>query len=142
MLAGGLATLVREKLAGVVTPDAEAVTLYGPPTLPLAVKMAAVATPCALVVAVFTLPAKVPLAPVPGAANVTVTPLTGLLRESLTVACRDVANGVLIVVLCGVPAVAAIVAAVPPVPMVALNAANTTPQLPDAANDPPAEAVP
>jgi hypothetical protein len=77
------------------------------------VKTAAVATPDAFVVAVFTPPANVPLAPLPGAVNVTVTPLTGLLKESLTVACSWVVNAVLTVALCGVPAVAAMLAAVP-----------------------------
>jgi len=82
----------------------------------LAVKIAAVATPCAFVAAVFAPPAKVPLAPLPGDANVTVTPLTGLLRESLTVACSWAANAVLTVALCGVPAVAVMVVAVPTPP--------------------------
>lgn len=49
---------------------------------------AAVATPDALVIAVFRPPANVPLAPLPGAAKVTVAPLTGLLKESFTVACN------------------------------------------------------
>ena len=79
----------------------------------LAVKTAAVAIPCALVVAVFTPPANVPLAPLPGAAKVTVTPLTGLLNESLTVACSCVAYAVFTVALCGVPAVAVMLAAAP-----------------------------
>ena len=79
----------------------------------LAVKIAEVATPLALVVAVLTPPANVPLAPVAGAANVTTTPLTGLLPESLTVATSGVANEVLIAALCGVPPVAAIEAAAP-----------------------------
>lgn len=52
---------------------------------------AAVATPDAFVVAMFTPPAKVPLAPVPGAANVTVTPLTGLPPASFTVVWNAVA---------------------------------------------------
>jgi hypothetical protein len=42
--------------------------------------------------------------------NVTVTPLTGLLPASVTVACSAVANAVLTVVLCGVPAVAVMLA--------------------------------
>jgi hypothetical protein len=52
----------------------------------LAVNVTDVATPLAFVVAVFTPPANVPLAPLPGAVNVTVTPETGLLDASLTVA--------------------------------------------------------
>jgi hypothetical protein len=79
----------------------------------LAVNTGAVATPLAFVVAVFTPPAKVPLAPLPGAVKVTVTPLTGLPPESLTVACSCVANAVLMVALCGVPAVAVMLAAAP-----------------------------
>ena len=92
-----------------------------------AVKIADVATPEALVVAVFTPPANVPLAPLPGAVNVTVTPLTGLLLESFTVACSWVANAVLIVALCGVPLVAAIEAAAPAVFVSAKFAGVATP---------------
>ena len=76
-------------------------------------KIGAVATPCAFVVAVFTPFANVPLALLPGAANVTVMPLTGLLRESFTVACNWVAKAVLMVALCDTPAVAEILAAAP-----------------------------
>ena len=79
----------------------------------LAVKMGAVATPCALLVAVFIPPAKVPLAPLVGAANVTVTPFTGLFDASLTVACSCAANAVLTVALCGVPAVAVMLEGAP-----------------------------
>ena len=79
----------------------------------LAVKIAAVATPEALVVAVVTPPANVPLAPLPGAVNVTVTPLTRLFPESFTVACSWVVNAALTVALCGEPAVAVIVAGAP-----------------------------
>src|ERR1700688_317826 len=82
----------------------------------LAVHTAEFATPLAFVTAVFTPPANVPLAPVcAGAVNVTVTPLPGLLPESFTVACSAVVNAVLIVALCGVPAVAAMLAADPAV---------------------------
>jgi hypothetical protein len=79
----------------------------------LAVKTAAVATPWALVVAVFTPPANVPLAPLDGAVKVTVTPLTALLDASLTVACSCVVKAVLMEALCGVPAVAATLAGAP-----------------------------
>jgi hypothetical protein len=123
MLAGGLATLVSEKLAGVATPVAVAVTLYGPPAVPLAVKTAEVATPLAFVTAVFTPPAKVPLAPLAGAVNVTVTPLIGLFEASFTVACSCVAKAVLTAALCGVPPVAVIVGPATP-PPAALNAAK------------------
>src|SRR5262249_19589499 len=84
-----------------------------PPEVLFAVKTGAVATPDALVVAVFTPPAKVPVAPLFGAVKVTVTPLTGLLNESITVACSWMAKAVLTVALCGVPAVAVIVGVAP-----------------------------
>src|SRR5258708_222278 len=109
ILAGALARLVREKLAGVESTSTEAFTLFGPPAVLLAVKIAAVATPCALVTAVLTPPANVPLAPLVGAVKVTVTPLTGLLDASLTVSCSCVANVLLIDPLwCG-PLVATII---------------------------------
>ena len=79
----------------------------------LAVKRGASATPCAFVVAVFTPPANVPLAPLAGAVKVTVTLFTGLFPASLTVACSCVANAVLMVALCGVPAVAVMLAGGP-----------------------------
>jgi hypothetical protein len=79
------------------------------------VKIAEVATPEALVTAVFTPPAKVPLAPLKGAANVTVTPLKGLPPASFTVACKGLAKAVLIGALCGVPPVAAMDAGAPTV---------------------------
>ena len=69
--------------------------------------VAEVATPLALVVAVFTPPAKVPLAPLPGGVNVTTTPLTGLFPESVTVATNGAANAVLIGALCPEPLVTA-----------------------------------
>jgi hypothetical protein len=72
-----------------------------------AVNAGATATPLLFVVAVTVAdPAKVPLAPLAGAAKVTMAPLTGLLLAFFTVACSAVGNGVLIVALCGVPAVA------------------------------------
>ena len=55
------------------------------------------------------------VAPVEGAVNVTVTPLTGLPPESLTVACNAVPKTPLIVALCGVPAVAVMLDAAPTV---------------------------
>ena len=82
----------------------------------MAVNAGAVATPLLLVVAVAVAePPNVPLAPLPGAVNVTTTPLTGLLPTSFTVACSVVANVVLTVALCGVPLVAVTLAAVPEV---------------------------
>jgi hypothetical protein len=74
-----------------------------------AVKIAEVATPDVLVVAVFTPPANDPLGPELGAANVTTTPLTGLPCESLTVATSG-AKAVPIFALCGVPEVATMLA--------------------------------
>ena len=80
-----------------------------------AVKMEEFATPLAsLAAVVVAVPfAKVPLAPLPGAVNVTVTPLTALFPASFTVACSGVTNGVLIAALCGVPKVAVMLAAAP-----------------------------
>ena len=49
-------------------------------------------------------PPNVALAPPAGAVNVTVTPLSKLPPLSFTVACSAVANAVLTVALCGVPA--------------------------------------
>jgi len=124
--AGVDAVLVSEKLAGVATPGAEAVTVNGP-AVPLAVNTAEVATPEALVTAVFTPPANVPLAPLPGAVNVTVTPLTGLPPESVTVATNGAAKAVLMVVVCPDPLVAAMDAAGPAVFVNAKFAGVATP---------------
>ena len=79
----------------------------------LAVKTGAVATPLVFVVAVFTPPANVPLAPLVGAVNVTTTPLTGLFPESVTVATNGAPNAVLIVALCPDPLVTTTFAADP-----------------------------
>ena len=78
----GVPTSVRfvsKKFAGVVTPDAVAVTVYGPPATPFALNVGAVATPCVFVttIAVDEPPINVPLAPVLGAANVTMIPFAG-----------------------------------------------------------------
>jgi hypothetical protein len=74
-----------------------------------------IATPVALVVSVsVVIPfAKVPLAEVLGALNVTATPLTGFKLLSRTVAAKGAANVVLIAALCGVPLVAVIAAGGP-----------------------------
>ena len=53
------------------------------------------------------------LAPVDGAANVTVTPLTGLLPASRTVTCSCAAKAAVIAADCGVPPVAAMAAGGP-----------------------------
>ena len=55
-------------------------------------------------------PLKTPLDPVVGAANVTVTPLNGLLPLSFTNACSSVAKGRFTVVLCELPALTATLA--------------------------------
>jgi hypothetical protein len=66
-----------------------------------------VAIPLALVLAVVVSdPLKLALAPLAGAEKVTVTPLTGLLLASFTVACSAVVKPVLTDALCAVPAVA------------------------------------
>jgi hypothetical protein len=93
-LAGAAARLVSEKFAD-VAPVALATTLYGPPAVAFAVKTGEFAIPLAFVVAVLTPPAKVPLAPLVGAVNVTRTPLTGLFPASVTVATKGAANAVL-----------------------------------------------
>jgi hypothetical protein len=73
-----------------------------------------VATPLELVVSVSVTPgvvvAKVPLAPVPGAVNVTVTPLAGVVPD-ITVATRVFVNGAPTTALCPPPLVAAMVTA-------------------------------
>jgi len=117
--------LVRVKLAGVVTPETLAVTLYEP-VVELAVIAEDVATPLALVTAVFPL-TKVALAPEPGTAKVTVIPLTGLFPASFTVTWSADPNAVLITALCGVPAVAVIDAGVPTVFVRAKLAGVVTP---------------
>jgi hypothetical protein len=61
--------------------------------------------------------ANVPLAPVLGAGNVTVTPGTPLPLPSLTVAWNGVAKAVLITALCGVPLVGAMLAGEPALTM-------------------------
>ena len=72
--------------------------------------------------------ANVPLATAPGAVNVTLTPGTRFPPLSFTVACKAVPNAVLIVALCGLPAVAAIEAAAPTVLVSAKFAGVATPE--------------
>src|ERR1700726_3164354 len=69
--------------------------------------MADVATPDAFVVAVFAPLAKLPLAPVLGGVNVTVTPFTRFPLALVTVTTKGAGKDVLIAALCGVPLVAA-----------------------------------
>ena len=99
----GAAILVSEKVAGIATPvtDASTVKLPG---VELAMNAGEVATPDAFVIAVAVLPppARVTLAPVEGAVNETITPLSGLLPASLTVAASGLANALLTVALCWV----------------------------------------
>ena len=110
-VAGGADKFVSEKFAE-VAPAALASTLYGPPTILFAVNTAEVATPL-VVAAVFTPPAKVPLAPLPGAVNVTTTPFTGLFPASVTIATNGAPNAVLIGALCPEPLVTTTFAAGP-----------------------------
>ena len=96
----------RAKLAPAPNPGAEAITKY-PPVVPFAVKVEAVAIPEALVMAVVTfvlVSENLPLGPMAGAVNVTVTPATGLAAESFTITCNAVAKGVLIIACCVPPA--------------------------------------
>lgn len=131
VIAGGRPKFVREKFAGEATPETDAVTVYEPAVL-FAVKDVEVATPAAFVSAVFTPPANVPLAPMPGAVKVTVTPLTRLLRESFTVAWSGAANAELTATLCGVPEAAVILAAGPAKLVKEKFAVDATPEAPAA----------
>jgi hypothetical protein len=98
-LAGGPGRFVKLKLAGVATLGALAVTVKLP-AWELAVKAGAAAIPLALVAAVAVAdPLNEPVAPVVGAAKVTVTPLSGLLLPSFTVACKAVVNAAFTVAL-------------------------------------------
>ena len=82
----------------------------------LAVRAGAVASPFAPVTAVAgAVPMKAALGPLVGVANVTVTPLNGLLLVSFTNACSKVAKRVFTVALCEPPAAMATLAGVPAV---------------------------
>ena len=74
-----------------------------------------VATPDAFVVVVSPPRAKVPLAPLLGAVNVTVAPLTGFPPASFTIAASGAANAPSIAPICGVPLVAVVLAGGPSV---------------------------
>ncbi len=111
-VSGAAAAFVRLKRAGVPTPIAEADTLYAP-AVPFAVNVAEVAIPEALVTAVVTPPANVPLAPPPGAANVTVTPLSGLDPESFTMTTSGAPNAALTAAVWADPLITATVAGPP-----------------------------
>ena len=113
---GAPAALVRLKFC-VVRPAEAADTLYGPPAMLLAVN-GAEATPLEFVdtVMVAVLLLNLPLAPEPGAVNVTLTPDTGLLDASSTVTASAFPNAVPTVAVCGVvPALAVIELAAPAV---------------------------
>jgi hypothetical protein len=111
-LTGVPGVFVRLKLAGVAMPATVAVTV-NVPAASFAVSTGAVATPLARVTAVtVSEEPNNPVGPLQGAVNVTVTPLTGLLTESFTMAWRAVENAVFTVALCDVPALMVIVAAV------------------------------
>ena len=136
--AAGPGWFVRTKLAVEAVAE-DATTLYGPPTMLLAVKTGAVATPLALVVAcaVAPPPANVPLAPVAGAVNVTTAPLTRFPPLSFTVAWKAVANALVMAAFCGVPAVAVMLAAGPD-RIVKLNVAEVAlPEVALTVNGPP-----
>ena len=105
------AVLVRPKLAVLPAPTAVAPTLKLPATV-LAVKIsdnwpALLVTPLTV-----PLPANEPLAPLPGADNVTLTPGTGLPNESVTSATSGLAKAVLTVVLWPAPDATAMVSPV------------------------------
>lgn len=98
------AVFVSENVAE-VAPVTDAVTVYGPPDVVFAVT-AALATPEAFVCAlVATMPA-----PLPGPVKFTVTPDTGLPRESVTVTESGLANAVFTAALWPVPELAVTVA--------------------------------
>src|SRR5207245_7902891 len=96
--AGAPGVLVSAKL--VVSEPEAATTLYKP-AVELAVKATEAAIPEASVTALFWPPAKLPLAPEAGAANVMVTPLSGLPPASLTNTFKGLANAVFTCALCG-----------------------------------------
>jgi hypothetical protein len=117
---------VSENTAGFGTPFTKADTVYDP-WIPFAVYRGEVATPVALVIAVMVPwpPANTPLGPLAGARKVTVTPLTGFMFESVTVAANGATYCVLITALCGVPPLAFTVAGAAPVTVtMALAGAN------------------
>ena len=96
------ARLVSANAAVPLSPDALAVTEYVPAML-LAVAFTLTCPPASLTADWADNAAD---APVPGAAKSTVMPLTGFPSESVTVACSVLVKAVLMVALCGVPAVA------------------------------------
>jgi hypothetical protein len=110
ILAAGPATFVSLKLAGVLTPLADAITLKVPDTV-FAVSVS-LAWPVAPVVTAVKIPS-VPLAPLDGARNVTLAPDTALPKLSLTVATKALPNEVLTVAFWPEPDVTVMLAAAP-----------------------------
>jgi hypothetical protein len=110
----GAAVFVNEKLAVADTPATLAVTEYAPAVL-LALNVRAVATPDALVAVVYDASplAKVPLAPLPGAVNVTEALATTLPPASFTSDCNKPVNAVPTIALWPDPPAAEMLAAVP-----------------------------
>ena len=123
----GPGKFVRLKLNVVADPD-DAFTVNGPPATLFAVKVGAVATPLALVVAVAVAPpANTPLAPPVAAVTVkvTVAPVTRFPPLSFTVTCMG-ANAVLMLAL-SEAALAAVIAAGGPTRFVRLKLAEKAP---------------
>jgi hypothetical protein len=120
------AVFVKVKLTE-VSPAAEAVALNWP-AVELAVK-GAVAIPLEFVVTVMVveLLLNAPLAPVPGAVNVTLVPDTGLPPLSFTVTASALENAVLIVADCGVDPASAVIEAAAPELLVRLKLTEVRP---------------
>src|SRR5260370_5261684 len=97
-------TLVRANAAVGRPVPRLAITLYGPPAVPFAVKVGAVATPLpsVLTITVVTLPGNVPLAPPEGAVKFTGIPLF-VLPDSVTAALSAVLKAVLMAALWELP---------------------------------------
>jgi hypothetical protein len=106
--AGGPALLVITNPGLLLSAFVFAVTAYLP-AIVLALKICEVAMPLALLTAVLP-QAKVPLAPLIGALNVTSTPETGFDEASRTVATNGFTKFLVTVAVCGVPLVAVMVA--------------------------------
>jgi hypothetical protein len=100
-VAGIPAVFVNWPVAGVPTPVADAVKVYGPPTMLFAVAVNDTC-PCAFVVAE-PITANVALAPLPGPAICTAIPDTALPPASLTVTTIGFANATLTAALCPPP---------------------------------------
>src|SRR5260370_1211373 len=128
-MAAGPTVLVSAKFT-VISPEAVAATLYGPPACPFAVNAVAVATPFTSVAA-FVVPgllADKPLAPVfAGAVNVTITPWMGLLLLSFTVTPSAVPNACVTCADCGVVFAFAVIWVAAPVVLVSAKFSVVSP---------------